>query len=65
MGFNKKDGKHKFTWQSGGTQFTIVEEVPMEQLIITVKKPKLIEKEYILSKIGFDSSWITVIQKNG
>ncbi|MDP1620848.1 MAG: hypothetical protein Q8M08_00775 [Bacteroidales bacterium] len=65
MGFDKKDNKHKFTWQSGGTQFTIIEQVPGEQLIITVRKPRLIEKQYILSKIGFDSSWISVIKKNG
>jgi len=65
LGYDKKDNKHKFTWQSGGTQFTIIEQVPLEQLIITVRKPQLIEKEYILRKIGFDNSWITVIQKNG
>jgi hypothetical protein len=65
LGFSKKDNSHKFTWQSGGTQFTIIEKVPSEHIVITVKKPKLIEKEFILSKINFDKSWITVVQKNG
>lgn len=61
-GYSKRDNKHKFVWQSGGTQFTIIEDVPAEHLIIRVRKPELIEKEYILNKIGFDKSWITVTQ---
>jgi hypothetical protein len=65
VGYSKKDDSHKFTWQSGGTQFTIIEEVPVEQTVINVKKPNLIDKEYILGKIGFDKSWITVTKKNG
>ena len=64
-GYCKKDDTHKFTWQSGGTQFTIIEKVPAEQTVINVKKPNLIDKEYILGKIGFDKSWITVTKKNG
>jgi hypothetical protein len=64
-GYCKSDDSHKFTWQSGGTQFTIIEELPNEQTVINVKKPNLIDKEYILGKIGFDKSWITVTKKNG
>lgn len=64
-GFYKSTDKQKFTWQSGGQQFTIFESVPAEHTVITVRKPKIIGKEYILSKIGFDKSWITVVQKNG
>jgi len=62
-GYSKKDNSHKFTWQSGGTQFTIIESVPPEHTIITLRKPELIDKEYILSKIGFDKSWVTVTYK--
>jgi len=61
-GYSKKDKKHKFTWQSGGTQFTIVEEVPSEHIIIKVRKPALINKKFILNEIKFDKSWITVTQ---
>jgi hypothetical protein len=63
-GFNKQNNKQKFTWQSGGQQFTIFEDVPIDHLIINVKKPDLLPKEFILNEIGFDNSWITVI-KNG
>jgi hypothetical protein len=64
LGYSKKDHKHKFTWQSGGTQFTIVEDVAQENIVINIKKPDLIDKEYILKEIGFDKSWI-VVKQNG
>lgn len=59
-GYQKKDHKQKFTWQSGGQQFTVFETVPENKLIISLKQPEMVEKEFILDKIGFDSSWITV-----
>lgn len=65
FGYSKKDNKHKFVWQSGGTQFTILEEVPAEHMVINLRKPSLIEKDFILNQIGFDKSWITVTQTNG
>jgi hypothetical protein len=64
-GFQKTNKKQKFTWQSGGQQFTIFESVPEEHLVINLKKPELISKEFILNAVGFDQSWITVIKKNG
>jgi len=64
-GFQKQSNIQKFTWQSGGQQFTIFESVPAEQLLINLKKPELIPKDFILNKIGFNNSWITVTQKNG
>nr|WP_320021219.1 hypothetical protein [uncultured Draconibacterium sp.] len=63
-GYRKKDGAHKFTWQIGGTQFTIIEEVPENKTIINIKNPKLIEKDFVLRKIGFDKTWINVTQNN-
>ena len=64
-GFNKQNNKQKFTWQSGGQQFTIFETVPTEHLVINLRKPDLIPKDFILNAIGFDQSWITVIHNNG
>lgn len=63
-GYQKRDDKQKFTWQSGGQQFTIFESVPTNHFLIKIKKPDLLPKEFILDEIGFDNSWITVI-KNG
>lgn len=59
-GYSKLDGKHKFTWQSGGTQFTIIEEVPNEKIVVNIQKPELIDKETLLKSIGFDKSWVKV-----
>jgi len=32
--------KHRFTWQPHGSQFTIIEDVPQECLLVQVKSPK-------------------------
>lgn len=63
-GYQKHDDVQKFTWQSGGQQFTIFETVLKDSITINIKKPDLLPKEFILNEIGFDSSWITVT-KNG
>lgn len=62
-GIQKRTGVHCFTWQPHGSQFTIIEEVPSKSLIIKIKQPSLLDKEQILTMLGFDSSWITVTQK--
>jgi hypothetical protein len=65
IGIDKKTNAHRFTWQPHGSQFTIIEDVPEKSLIIRIKQPKQLDKEQILQALGFDKSWITVIQKNG
>jgi len=65
IGIDKRTNEHKFTWQPHGSQFTIIEEVSEKSLIIQIKQPELLDKEQVLQALGFDKSWITVIQKNG
>jgi hypothetical protein len=68
-GWNKKSnleghddkGIHRFTWQPHGSQFTIIEKVPEKRLSIRVKKPKPLSKSDVIEKLGFDSSWVEVI----
>ncbi len=55
-----KNKKHKFTWQPSGSQFTIIEEVPENILIIKVKKPEQARKDDILASVGFENSWIEI-----
>lgn len=62
--YSKSDGKHRFTWQPHGSQFTIIEDVPEECLIIRIKKPCTLSKEGILKEIGFDPSWIQVLRRS-
>ena len=64
-GTDKKTGEHCFTWQPHGSQFTIIEEVPSKSLIIRIKRPEPLDKEQILTTLGFDKSWITIEQRNG
>lgn len=60
MDTKKSDGEQKFTWQSGGQQFTIFESVPKERLIINIRKPEVVPKDFVLDKVGFKPDWITV-----
>lgn len=60
-GFEKESGEHKFTWQPGGSQFTIIEKIPQERLHISVRQPDQIDKATILSAVGFDKTWYKVV----
>lgn len=64
-GFKKTTGKHCFTWQPHGSQFTIIEEVPDDCLILKIKMPKKLKKDELLKSIGFNKSWVTISRKNG
>ncbi|TGM82414.1 hypothetical protein EHR01_06440 [Leptospira mtsangambouensis] len=59
-GYDKKTGSHKFTWQPHGSQFTIIEEVPKNSLLIKIKNPPKLDKDQILKTLGFEKDWISV-----
>ena len=50
-------------WQPHGSQFTIIEKVPEETLILKIKPPETLDKEKILDAIGFDKTWVTIERK--
>lgn len=54
-------GEHKFTWQPHGAQFTIIEEVPSNRLLLEIKHPGLIDKGQVLNGIGFNEDWVRII----
>jgi hypothetical protein len=64
-GIEKSTTEHRFTWQPHGSQFTIVEEIPEDSLLIKIKEPETLNKEDILKALGFDKSWISVMKRNG
>jgi hypothetical protein len=64
-GIEKSTLIHRLTWQPHGSQFTIIEDIPDKSLIIKIKQPATLDKEKILNALGFDKSWISVLQKNG
>ena len=62
-GFIKGTRDKQFVWQPHGSQFTIIEKVPEETLILKIKQPETLDKEKILEAIGFDKSWVTIERK--
>lgn len=58
--YEKASNVHRFTWQPHGSQFTIIEAVPKECLLIKVKPPRKLDKDDVLKAVNFDSKWITV-----
>ena len=53
--------QHKFTWQPHGSQFTIVEEVPVDALRLQFKQPDSLPLKAVLEQVGFNSSFCTKI----
>lgn len=64
IGISKKNNSICFTWQPHGSQFTIIEDVPPQCLIIKIKQPPKLDKDQILDALGFDKSWISITTKN-
>jgi hypothetical protein len=64
-GIEKSTAEHRFTWQPHGSQFTIIEDIPGNSLLIKIKEPETLNKEDILKALGFDKSWISVTKRNG
>lgn len=62
-GFDRNE-EHQFTWQPHGSQFTVLEHVPEDCLIVTTKIPPKIDKVATLKEIGFNENWIVVRRRN-
>lgn len=54
----RSNGAHRFTWQPHGSQFTVLEDVPLNRLALRLRKPPEINPDYYLKSINFDSTWI-------
>jgi len=62
-GFEKASDIHCFTWQPHGSQFTIIENVPDEVLIVKIRTPVALDRDSFLQTIGFSDDWVEVIRK--
>lgn len=65
IGFEKSTKEHRFTWQPHGSQFTILEYIPQDCLIIKIQAPPSLDKDTVLESLNFTRDWITIINKNG
>ncbi|MEZ8918555.1 hypothetical protein AB4622_07490 [Vibrio splendidus] len=54
------NGKHRFTWQPDGSQFTVIYNVPDNALRFTIKKPAPLDFDTVIEEINFNEDWITV-----
>lgn len=63
-GIEKSTTEHRFTWQPHGSQFTIIEEIPEDSLLIKIKEPETLNKDNVLRALGFDISWISVTKRS-
>ncbi|KJG15287.1 hypothetical protein [Photobacterium angustum] len=54
------DGKHRFTWQPDGSQFTVIYTVPDDAIKFTIKKPEPLNFDLVIKEIGFDKDWVTI-----
>ncbi|MDR2166251.1 MAG: hypothetical protein LBE35_00195 [Clostridiales bacterium] len=54
-------GRHCFTWQPHGSQFTVLYDVPSSAIKFTVKQPPVLDFDKTLMQIGFDESWIKIL----
>jgi superfamily I DNA and/or RNA helicase len=63
IGITKSTSEHRFTWQPHGSQFTIIEDIPENSLLIKIKEPEALNKENVLIALGFDRSWVKVSKK--
>ena len=58
-------GKHIFTWQPHGSQFTIIEDIPDDAVLFEVKHPQPLLKDDIIKALGYSSEWLTIVDKQG
>ena len=60
-GHRKSDGKHCFTWQPHGAQFTVIRDVPGSARPFKINhEVPLVDQQRILSAIQYDQSWIEI-----
>jgi hypothetical protein len=58
-GHEKNSGKHCFTWQPHGSQFTVIKEVPGSACKFRINRhPGLVEPQHILRLVQFKEDWI-------
>lgn len=63
QGYRASDERHVFTWQPSGGQFTIKYYIPAASVTkFRIKRPPQLDFNATLALIGFDTSWIEIIE---
>lgn len=60
-GYSRTTGKHEFTWQPSGSQFTVLRRVPASARRFKINpNVPMVQPETILAAIRFKPEWITI-----
>ncbi len=60
-GLSRDDGRHVLTWQSDGSQFTIIRPVSASSRSFQIKMPEVINPEVVFAEIGYRDDWVTFL----
>jgi hypothetical protein len=60
-GIDSRTGRHCFTWQPHGSQFTILYDIPASAKSFKIRKPPVLNFDETLEQIGFDASWVAML----
>lgn len=61
IGIDIETGKTKFTWQPGGSQFTIHTHIPKNALKFKIKQPPVLDFEETLKQIKYTDDWVELL----
>lgn len=69
LGYDVQRNEHRFTWQPGGSQFTVLHHIPASAYRFRInRKPGMLSEEQVLRLVRFDRTWIepvTIPQPSG
>ncbi len=52
-------GDHRFTWQPGGGQFTVIHHIPASAYRFRIqRRPEMLEQRHVLQLVQFEDNWI-------
>ncbi len=60
-GFDVETGKKKFTWQPGGSQFTIHTHIPKNAYKFKIKEPPKLDLDETLNQINYSDDWVEIL----
>ena len=61
VGIEKDTGKHIFTWQPHGSQFTIHYDIPTSAIRFSIRRPPVLDFQKTMESIGFSDDWVTIL----
>ena len=61
IGIDIETGKHKFTWQPHGSQFTIHTQIPESAVKFKIKQPPRLDITETLKQIDYNDDWVELI----